>query len=93
MIGAEDGALSSCICVSFGQKMWKSATKMPRESEEKDNWYLIQKVFISFCRHLWHSHIFVDLKPCKPSLCTAYFFLIGSISLLDVADGISATKG
>lgn len=67
---------------------------MLRGSEEKDNWYLIEKVFISFCKHIWCNHILVDMRSCELSLCTAsYFFLIGIISLLGGADGISATKG
>lgn len=35
----------------------------------------------------------MDMRSCEPSVCTAYnFFLFESISLLDVADGISASK-
>ena len=66
---------------------------MPRGSEEKDNWYLIEKVFISFCKYIWCNHIFVDMRSCKLSLCMGYnFFLIEIISFLDVADGISAQR-
>lgn len=50
--------------------------------------------FISFCKHTWSKHSLVDMRPCALSLCTEdNFLLIGIISLLDIADGISATKG
>lgn len=75
------------------ENTWRAGTRMPRRSEEKGNWYLIQKVFISFCKHMPSDHTLLDVRLCEHTLCIAEdFLLIRLISPLDVADGISANK-
>ena len=51
------------------------------------------KGFVVFCRHTGSGHILVDMGPYVLSLRTADdCLLISIISLLDIDDGISATK-
>lgn len=86
--------VASC---EFCQNTWRAETRMPRGSVEKDNWHLLQKVFILSCKIIRSKHILVDTRPFELSLCTADDFLLIFlpsliISLLDMADGILVTK-
>lgn len=84
MDGVGDGA-HPIASGKFGKNTWGAGTRMPRGSEEKGNWCLIQKVFISFCKHTPSKHILADMRPCEHSLCIADdFLLIGLVSPLDV---------